>query len=83
VPRFDGAAAQKDAVLPFGNAPHHDLGILVVDRVAGIADPPWQVVARRDSPGDACTAVAAEIHGRSGREDARIIAETRAGGGSG
>jgi hypothetical protein len=63
VARFDGAAAQQDAILPFRDATHDHLGVVVMDGPATGANKARKIVAWRHTVFDAGTAVAAEFHG--------------------
>jgi len=50
-PRLDRALAQQHAVLPFGQAPDDDLGILIMDRAAPLAYVARQRVVGRHAKG--------------------------------
>ncbi len=64
VARLDGAPAQQDAVLPLGQRADHQLGVLVVDGAALLADMAGKAVPGRDAEGDGGAAVRAVFHGR-------------------
>jgi hypothetical protein len=60
-PRLDGAAAQQDLALPFGDATQNQQRVLVVDRVAARAHEARQMVPGGNLEFDGRAAVAAEI----------------------
>ena len=61
-PRLDGAAAQENASLPFGDHAHHQFGILVMNLLAGGANMAQPVVPPGDLLVDRAAAIRAEIH---------------------
>jgi hypothetical protein len=64
---FYGAPAEQDLVFPLGDAAGDDLGIFIVDGVAGRAYMARQVVPIRYALFHRLTALAAILHGhRSG-----------------
>ncbi len=60
--RFDGAAAEQDVALPFGNAADDDFWVLVVNRRAGRADVAGHVVAGGNSVFEGSSAFGAVFH---------------------
>lgn len=64
--RFDCAPAQQDPVFPAGDTTGDDLGVVIVDGVAGIADMALTVVARRDPDAYRLATMAAIFHFHAG-----------------
>src|SRR6185436_14895896 len=60
--RLYGTAAHQDAILEDRDASGDDPRVLIMDRSAGRADKPRQVVPRRDLEFDLLAAIRAEIH---------------------
>jgi len=63
VARLDGAAAEQHLVFPFRQAADHQLGVLVMDGAASVADRAGQNIARRHAPADGSAAVTAIVDG--------------------
>lgn len=66
--RFNRTPAEQDFPVPFRDASRHDLGIMIVNSLAGIADEPGEIVALRDFLRDGFTALTAELHSRHASE---------------
>ncbi len=65
VGRLDGTATEQDLILPNGQAPRHNVGVLVVDRLASRADKTLPVIPWRDLECNLTgAAVGTKLHGR-------------------
>jgi len=60
--RLDRAAAQQDAAVMLGDAPHHDSWIQIMDRAARLAHVTGQGIAVGDAQPDRSAALVTELH---------------------
>lgn len=73
IARFDGPLAHQDPVFPGGDCADNDLGVLVVDCPALVADMAGKIVAGGNFEADRGATVGAEVHGRRVRVDSSAI----------
>jgi hypothetical protein len=66
IARLDRAAAKENPPRVLRDRADDQLGVLVMDLAAGVADVARQAVAGRHAPRDRGTAVGAELHGQIG-----------------